>query len=499
MLFRQIFDPRLSQYAYLIGCQRTGEAILIDPQRDVDRYLSLAEDEGVRITAVAETHIHADFLSGARELAHRVGAKVYVSGLGGPEWQSQWLDTDDVDFQRLQDGDAFHIGNIELKAVYSPGHTPEHMSYLVTDHGGGAEEPMGLASGDFVFVGDLGRPDLLESAAGESGAMEPAARRLFESAEAFLDLPDHLQVWPGHGAGSACGKALGAVPMSTVGYERRHNVSLDAVRRGRDTFVQQILDGQPEPPLYFARMKRLNRQGPPLLGELPQPRRLATEELKPQAPTSGPRHASTSGTSDSDETVWIDTRRNRQAYFSGHLPGALYAPLDRSFPTVVGSYVEPETSILLLVEEHELEEAVRELIRIGLDRVIGWAPPGELGTYGKDLVTTKTLDLETAQQLAADDGVLALDVRRRSEVQAGALKGAHNIAHTRLADRLDELPRGKELLVYCMTGMRAAVASAFLEHRGFRVRAVQDDFPTWLTHNRASGTEQSPKRSEKGE
>ena len=474
MLFRQIFDPRLAQYAYLIGCQRTGEAILIDPQRDVDRYLSLAQEEGVRISAVAETHIHADFLSGARELAHQVGAKVYVSGLGGPDWQSQWLDTDDIEFQRLQDGDSIHIGNIELKAVYSPGHTPEHVSYLVTDHGGGADEPMGLASGDFVFVGDLGRPDLLESAAGESGAMEPAARRLFESAKSFLDLPDHLQIWPGHGAGSACGKALGAVPMSTVGYERRYNASLDAVRGGQESFVQQILDGQPEPPLYFARMKRLNRQGPPLLGELPAPKRLAPDEIQAQAPSRSREPAS---------VVWVDTRRNRRDYFDGHLEGSIYAPLDRSFPSVVGSYVEPETSIFLLVEEHELEEAVRELVRIGLDRVAGWAPPEDLEASGQDLVRLSTLDLEAARASAEDPGVLALDVRRRAEVDAGKLPGAHNIAHTRLADRLEELPRGKELLVYCMTGMRAAVASAFLEHRGFRVRVVQDDFPTWWSEH----------------
>lgn len=477
MLFRQIFDPRLAQYAYLIGCQRTGEAILIDPQRDVDRYLHLAREEGVRITAVAETHIHADFLSGARELAHQAGARVYVSGLGGPDWQSQWLDTDDIESQRLQDGDSIHIGNIELKAVYSPGHTPEHVSYLVTDHGGGADEPMGLASGDFVFVGDLGRPDLLESAAGESGAMEPAARRLFESAKSFLDLPDHLQIWPGHGAGSACGKALGAVPMSTVGYERRYNASLDAVRGGQDAFVQQILDGQPEPPLYFARMKRLNRQGPPLLGELPAPKRLAPGDIQPHGPNRS---------SSPPDSVWVDTRRNRQAYFDGHLEGSIYAPLDRSFPSVVGSYVEPETSIFLLVEEHELEEAVRELVRIGLDRVVGWAPPKDLEASGQELTKLSTLDLETARASAENPEVLALDVRRRAEVEAGTMPGAHNIAHTRLADRLDELPRGKELLVYCMTGMRAAVASAFLEHRGFRVRVVQDNFPAWWSEHRPS-------------
>lgn len=473
MLFRQIFDPRLSQYAYLIGCQRTGEAILIDPQRDIDRYLQLAADEEVRITAVTETHIHADFLSGARELAHAVGAKVYVSGLGGPDWQVEWPEQDTVDgkpidFERLADGDSIHIGNIELKVVHSPGHTPEHIAFLVTDHGGGATEPMGIASGDFVFVGDLGRPDLLESAAGEAGAMEPSARRLFASASSFLELPDHLQVWPGHGAGSACGKALGAVPMSTVGYERRHNASLDAVRRGEDAFVAQILDGQPEPPLYFARMKTLNRVGAPVLGELPRPERLSADELAELV------------TQHDDQVVILDTRRDRKAFLDGHLAGSLFAPLDRSFPTVAGSYVEPEQTIYLIAEADEVEDAVRELVRIGLDQVQGWAPVAVLKSVDVELERIASIDFEAiGLDAATDSDALILDVRRAAEFREGAVDGALNIAHTRLAARLDEIPDGRALTVHCKTGGRAAVAAAFLKARGFAVRHVDADFPAW--------------------
>jgi len=159
MLFRQIDDPKLAQYAYLIGCQRTGEAIVFDPERDVDRYVDAATREGLRIVAVAETHIHADFLSGARELAERVGAHVYVGGEGGPEWQSKWVTA--YGHTPLRHGDEFMVGNIRFRALHTPGHTPEHVSYLVTDVGGGATEPMGIITGDFVFVGDLGRPDLL--------------------------------------------------------------------------------------------------------------------------------------------------------------------------------------------------------------------------------------------------------------------------------------------------------------------------------------------------
>ena len=263
MLFRRIVDEKLAQYTYLVGCQRTGEALLIDPERDVDRYLAIAEEEELTITAVTETHIHADFLSGARELTRR-GIRAYLSSMGGPDWSYRWPEAaDPVDL--LGDGDTFYVGKIEVMVVHTPGHTPEHVSFLITDRGGGADAPMGILSGDFVFVGDMGRPDLLESAAGVEGAMREGAHTLYQSVDRFLELPDWLQLWPGHGAGSACGKALGAVPESTVGYERRFSPALAAALQGEKAFVGYVLDAQPEPPLYFGRMKRLNRDGPPLL------------------------------------------------------------------------------------------------------------------------------------------------------------------------------------------------------------------------------------------
>ncbi|MGH9465529.1 MAG: MBL fold metallo-hydrolase, partial [Thermoanaerobaculia bacterium] len=263
VLLRQLYDPALAQYAYLIGCQRTGEALVVDPERDVERYVAAAQAEGLRITGVAETHIHADFLSGARDLGAETGATVYLSGEGGAEWSYVWPSAGAAAVRLLRDGDGFRVGKVQVQAVHTPGHTPEHLAYLVTDAGNGAAEPMGLLSGDFVFVGDLGRPDLLESAAGEAGAMKPAARRLFATMRRLEPLADHLQIWPAHGAGSACGKALAAVPVSTLGYERRHNAALALVARGEDAFVAGILEGQPEPPPYFARMKRQNRDGVP--------------------------------------------------------------------------------------------------------------------------------------------------------------------------------------------------------------------------------------------
>ncbi|MDT0632597.1 rhodanese-like domain-containing protein [Rubrivirga sp. S365] len=462
MLLRQIHDPSLAQYAYLVGCQKTGEALVVDPERDVDRVLALAAEEGLTITHVAETHIHADFLSGARDLAERTGARLYLSAEGeSAGWGSDWAEgRDDVTF--LRDGDTFAVGNVEVRAVYSPGHTPEHLAYLVTDHGGGADAPMGLLSGDFVFVGDLGRPDLLEQAAGQAGAQEPAARQLYASVQRFLDLDDFVQVWPAHGAGSACGKALGAVPQSTVGYERRFNGAIDAARRGEPAFVEAILDGQPEPPLYFARMKAQNRDGVPPLAALPTPRALAPDELA--APPAG--------------AVVVDTRPDRSAFMAAHLPGALYAPLGSTFSTVVGSYVtDPETPLVLVVPEGGVGEAVRALVRIGLDRVVAYATYETLAAYahgGGDTAAIPEVDFEAVAGRAG--GAAVLDVRRQAEVDAGHVPGAAHIAHTRLADRLDEVPDGSPLYVHCQSGARAAVAGAFLASRGYDVAYVNDGF-----------------------
>ncbi len=467
MLLRQISDPKLAQYAYLIGCQRTGEALLIDPERDVDRYIELARQEELRITAVAETHIHADFLSGARELAEQLGSTLYLSGEGGVDWQVEWATVGNYDVRVLHDGDSFEIGKIKLQALHTPGHTPEHLSFLITDLGSGASEPIGIATGDFVFVGDLGRPDLLESAAGMVGQRDPAARTLYRSIDRFLDLPDFVQVWPAHGAGSACGKALGAVPSSTVGYEKRHNAAIDAASRGEAAFVESILEGQPEPPLYFATMKRLNRSGPPLLGSLPEKQRLTTSEL--EEALAAPN------------TTLVDTRLDREAFMSGHVKGSLYAPLTRSFPTIVGSYVKPGTEIVMVAEEGSIEEAIRDLVRIGLDDVGKYVSPRDLEdpALTNRLGSTQVMDFEAMEQARRRTDVTVLDVRRATEHAEGHVPGSLNVAHTRLLARLDEVPKDGEILVYCRTGARAAAATALLESSGRQAVFVDDTFARW--------------------
>lgn len=470
MYFRQIVDDKLAQYAYLVGCQKTGDALIIDPERDIDRYIAIAEAQKLKIVAVAETHIHADFLSGARQMAHDLGAKLYLSAEGGPDWQSFWARDPSYDVQFLRHGDTFQVGNIKVEAVHTPGHTPEHMSFLITDTGGGADAPMGLASGDFVFVGDLGRPDLLESAAGVVGMMEPSARTLYASTLSFLEMPDYLQIWPAHGAGSACGKALGAVPETTVGYERRFSPAIAAVEQGEDAFVSYILEGQPEPPVYFARMKALNRDGVPLLSGLPRPPRLTAADLGALA--------------DADDLSVVDMRADRLEFYRGHLRGSIWAPLSKSFHGFVGSYLDPELPVYLIVDEAQVEEAVRNLVRIGIDDVAGTFAPEALAAYaesGGRLASVNEVDFAHLERRRVAGDIHVLDVRKRSEYDESHIPGAINVAHTRIMPRLDEIPRDRTLVIHCESGNRATSAASCLQREGFAVEVVNEPFDQWAT------------------
>ncbi|MEX2435255.1 MAG: rhodanese-like domain-containing protein [Balneolaceae bacterium] len=462
MYFKQFFDEKLAQYAYLIGCQANGTALIIDPMRDIDQYIDEAAKQNLTIVAAADTHIHADYISGLREFAER-GVKVYASDEGDKDWKYEWLKNSDYEFQQLKDGDTFKIGNITIKAWYTPGHTPEHLSYMITD-GAVANEPMGIATGDFVFVGDVGRPDLLESAAGQKNVMEPAARTLFKSVEQFKSMPEYMQIWPGHGAGSACGKALGAIPGTTVGYELRYNNSLRSAT-SEDNFVKFILEGQPEPPLYFARMKRDNKVGPALIGGLPHPKRLTLNELRQLK--------------ENENSVILDTRE-RNEFAAGHIPGSLLSSVNKQFNTVAGSYITEDEDIYLLVNEHQLTEAVRDLYRIGLDRVIGFFTPRDLLMYKEQGGEIETVQKSTFKALEhADSNTEILDVRKASEYAEGNIKGAINIAHTRLLARMDELDKEKRYLVHCQSGGRSAVASALLKRAGYDVVLIDDEFTNY--------------------
>src|SRR5256714_15138216 len=260
MILKRIYDDNLAQASYLIACERTREAIVVDPNIDVGQYTRAAGAERVRIAHVTETHVHADYLSGARNLADASGAVLHLSAEGGEfGYTAAALDKANA----LRDSSHIDIGDVRVTARHAPGHTPEHLTFFVTDRARG-DTPVGALTGDFVFVGDVGRPDLLEKTVGVAGTMEASARKLFASLGRLKKDPDHLQIWPGHGAGSACGKSLGAMPQSTLGYEKLFNWAFRDMTE--DDFVSRVLEDQPVPPRYFATMKRINRSA----AELPK-------------------------------------------------------------------------------------------------------------------------------------------------------------------------------------------------------------------------------------
>jgi hydroxyacylglutathione hydrolase len=464
MLLKRFYDTQLAQASYLVGCAATGETLVVDPNRDIDQYVRAAEAEGMRITHVTETHIHADFVSGARELAARTGATLYLSDEGDADWKYAYAQQDGA--LLLQDRDTFMVGNIRVEAVHTPGHTPEHLSFVITDTAA-TDRPMGVFTGDFVFVGDVGRPDLLEKAAKMIGTMEAGARTLYRSLQRFKTLPDYLQIWPGHGAGSACGKSLGAVPQSTVGYERVVNWGLEEMTE--DELVARVLAGQPEPPRYFAEMKRVNKQGPRILGGVRRPTHLPPERVVGLLEHGG---------------LVIDTRP-ADAFAGGHIPGTINIPLTTSFSTWAGWLVPYDREFHLLVEdESSLDEAVLDLAMISLDRVGGYFQPQALEAWsatGRALATTPQMTVDELAAARETGRVAVLDVRGASEWERSHLPGVPNIPLGYLRERLAELPTGRPLVVHCQGGGRSAIATSVLQSQGIGdVINLVGGFSAWV-------------------
>lgn len=472
MILKRFYDEKLAQATYLVGCAATGEALVVDPNRDIEPLLAAAEAEGLRITHVTETHIHADFVSGARELAHRTGAKLYLSDEGDENWKYDFAA--EADAVLLTDGDSFRVGNVQIDVMHTPGHTPEHLSFVVTDTAG-ADRPMGVFTGDFVFVGDVGRPDLLERAAKYAGTMERGARVLFRSLQRFkAALPDYVQLWPGHGAGSACGKALGAVPQTTLGYEKLFNWGL--ATDDEEEFVRGVLAGQPEPPMYFAEMKRINKQGPRLLGGFRRPERLPESRLDELLAAGAPV---------------VDTRPAAE-FAAGHVPGTINVPLGRSFTTWAGSVLPYDRDFYLVVDDAAaaaLDEAVRDLAMIGLDRVAGCFGATAIRRWIEAHHAAGTVPEtppEQLERLLGAGAVEVLDVRTGSEWEAGHIPGSRNAPLGRLPELLEQIPRDKPLVVHCQTGARSAVAVSVLRAHGFRnVSHLAGDFAEWQASGRA--------------
>jgi hydroxyacylglutathione hydrolase len=419
VIIRNFYDEKLAQASYLIGCAVTGEAIVIDPLRDINQYLAMASAQGLHITAVTETHIHADFLSGSRELSAATGATMYLSDEGDDLWKYAFAD--DPKAVLMKDGHKINIGNLTLEAVHTPGHTPEHISFLLVDHPA-SELPHSFFTGDFIFLGDVGRPDLLERAANFVGTMEKGARV-------------SLLIWPAHGAGSACGKSLGGSPVSSLGYERKANWAFQI--HNEDKFVDEVLSGQPEPPYYFKEMKRLNKVGPTILGHMPKVDRvtISTNQL-------------------------VDVR-SATTVRSNHYVGSLVIPSGKGLTNWTGWLLKYDEPITLIADNQEqADTAARDMATIGLDIVSDWIFADDLDqSRFESFVTT------TCQELDGSEAVL--DVRGINEWNNVHLVSSLHIPLGYLRDRLNELPRDKKIVVHCASGGRSPIAVSILKQAGF--------------------------------
>lgn len=443
MFFQRVYDKSLAQASYFIGCQAKGEAIVIDPQRDIDVYLDIAKENSLKITHIAETHIHADFLCGSRELGAVTGSPLYLSNEGGENWQYEFPHIG------LKHGDKISVGNLTLEVLYTPGHTPESISLLLTDHPS-TDKPVMVFTGDFVFVGDVGRPDLLEKAGGYTGTQEKGARQLYESIQQFKKLQKYIQIWPGHGAGSACGKSLGTVPNSTIGYEKIRNWAFQH-ENDEDGFVKELLEGQPEPPKYFTMMKELNKVHRPLLVEVPKYPKLTKEQFL---------------TAYHNGLKVIDTR-NITDFAEGFIPRSINIQGNNSFPTWAGWMLNYQEQFVLVASDEEIEDLTRKLMRIGMDNVYGYIPD----VYGLgleiELQTADIIDIEEFESYIDKGNVQIVDVRGENEYKAGHIKGADHVFVGTLPDNLDKVSRDKGVVVHCQSGDRATIAYSLLRKAGF--------------------------------
>jgi hydroxyacylglutathione hydrolase len=453
MFVRRIFDAHLAQASYLVGCRSSGEALVIDPSCDIDRYEAAAAEEKVRIVAVAETHVHADFVSGlCGFVAHRP-VRCYISAEGPePAWIARTAFAAGAQVVRLHAGESFRVGQLEFHARHTPGHTRESLTYELEGTRRGTRL---LFSGDFLFAGDVGRPDL-GAFATDGMTLGESIDRLRDSLASLCDLPSETQVLPGHGAGSECGNSICNLPATTLGIERVINRALRSHAEHGD-FHKAVLDGSNQPPPYFARVKRLNEDGARALTQPPVVRMLAPDEFASRC--------------ERPEFTVIDTRPWND-FLDTRLPYAISAPFERSFGPTVANYLEEDDRVVLIADEAKVGDIVRVLLRVGTapEAIEGFIEPAAVGTLSAGSFATAGVDEISpirAHRLVESQAATVVDVRTCAEFANGHLPGALHIPYTHLRARMAEIDRSRPVLCYCRSGNRSARAAAFLAREGF--------------------------------
>lgn len=456
MYTQQFFVEGLACASYLLGCDAKGVAAVIDPDRDVQKYLDAAEARGLTITHIIETHLHADHVSGNSDLAGRTGAEIYIHEAGRAEFPHK----------PLRDGDVLELGNVRLRVLHTPGHTPESVTLLVSDNTRGPEPWLAL-TGDTLFVGDIGRPDLV-GAEEARGLAESMYESLFTK---LLPLDGGLMIYPGHGAGSLCGKDIGAMRSTTLGYERKYNPALSP--REKDDFVEFAVTDLPEPPGNHQRIKSLNRAGSRPLGEV-QTQALTIEQAIPHMQQGA---------------VILDTRP-KQAFVTAHVPGSIHLQADPQLSSRVSLIFSSDVPILLLLENpSQYQKVVYSLARVGFDNVIGYLSEtlDAWQAMGLPLAAGDIEDIGPAelQQLIRSEGgpPLILDVREPWEYQRGHVPDAVLIPLGELSSRLEELDPERPTAVICATGSRSQSAAALLGQRGFtKIYNILGGTRSWKQH-----------------
>jgi glyoxylase-like metal-dependent hydrolase (beta-lactamase superfamily II) len=439
MIFNQYYLDCLSHASYLIADETTGKAVVVDPQRDISEYLTDAEDKGLTIELVLETHFHADFLSGHLELAQATGAQIGYSSVAETEFE----------MRPLADGERISLGEVELEIRHTPGHTPESMSIVIYEHAGD-ETPYGVLTGDTLFIGDVGRPDLLASV---GFTRDELATKLYDSLhDKLLTLPDATQVFPAHGAGSACGKNLSTELTSTIGAQRQENYALLAP--DRTSFIDLVTEGQPPAPGYFIHDATLNKMQRPLLDEATPPPPMSWEQVQ-AAMEAG--------------ALLVDGR-DPVEFARGHLKGAVNVGLEGRYAEFAGSVVPVDADIVLFVEPGAELEAKNRLGRIGFDRVLGFVDrPFEVLLAHQDQaqVASRLTPVDFEERRKDVDDIQLVDVRNPGEHALGALPDSVSIPVGQLPGRLAELDPTRPTVVYCAGGYRSSVAASLLRASGF--------------------------------